>query len=71
MTAPRILRTPSAAEYLALAPSTLEKMRVRGDGPRFIKLGARAVGYLLADLDAWLDRQRRVEPADTADSTRR
>jgi len=71
MQSKRVLRTDAAAEYVALKPSTLEKMRVRGDGPRFIKLGSRAVGYLLADLDAWLDRQRKSDsddlPADSQD----
>ena len=54
----RILRTPEAAEYLGLASSTLEKMRVLRTGPVFIRLGGRAVGYDRADLDTWLDEQR-------------
>ncbi|MBZ5640604.1 MAG: AlpA family phage regulatory protein [Acidobacteriia bacterium] len=54
----RILRTPAAAEYLGLAPCTLEKRRLTGDGPRFVRLGGRAVGYDVGDLDAWLDQQR-------------
>ena len=48
----RVLRTNSAAQYLGLAESTLEKHRLAGIGPHFIRLGARAVGYDLADLDA-------------------
>lgn len=51
---PRILRTDAAAEYVGLAAGTLEKMRVQGRGPRFVKLG-RAVGYDIRDLDDWLD----------------
>lgn len=54
----RILRTPEAAEYLGLAASTVEKMRLTGDGPRFVRLGGRAIGYDIADLDAWLDGRR-------------
>ena len=54
----RILRTPEAAEYLGLRPSTLEKKRLTGGGPQFVRLGGRAVGYDLADLDEWLDGQR-------------
>ena len=50
----RILRTPEAAEYVGLAESTLEKQRVSGTGPRFIRLGSRAIGYDIRDLDAWL-----------------
>jgi predicted DNA-binding transcriptional regulator AlpA len=59
----RVLRTPGAAAYVGLSASTLEKRRLSGGGPRFIRLGGRAVGYDLRDLDAWLDAQRenRVE----------
>ncbi len=45
--------TKGAAERIGLAVKTLENMRTRGDGPKFMKLG-RAVRYRLADLDAWM-----------------
>ncbi len=54
----RILRTPAAAEYCGLAASTLEKARVLGDGPQFVKLGGRAVGYRVEDLDSWIDSRK-------------
>ncbi len=66
----RILRTPKAAEYLGLSASTLEKKRLSGDGPTFIRLGGRAVGYDVGDLDEWLDEQRR-STSGTDDVTRR
>jgi predicted DNA-binding transcriptional regulator AlpA len=53
----RRLRTPAAADYLGYAESTLEKKRLSGDGPPFIKLG-RAIVYDTRDLDAWLDERR-------------
>ena len=62
----RILRTPEAAEYIGLAASTLEKMRIGGEGPPFIRLGGRAVGYDIQDLDAWLDGQRTSDQASKA-----
>lgn len=55
----RVLRTPDAAQYLGLAPSTLAKMRLRGDGPPYIKSGPRIVVYTVADLAAWLQSRRR------------
>ena len=63
MATKRVLRTLEAAEYVGLAASTLEKMRVTGEGPRFLRLGGRAIGYDIKDLDAWLDGQRR-EPSE-------
>ena len=59
----RILRTPDAAVYLALAQSTLEKARLTGTGPRFVKLG-RVVGYDIQDLDAWLDERKRLSTSE-------
>jgi predicted DNA-binding transcriptional regulator AlpA len=53
-----LFRPPKAASYLGLAISTLAKQRLRGDGPKFIRLSARAIGYLQADLDEWLSAKR-------------
>ena len=61
----RVLRTPAAADYTGLSPSTLEKLRLAGGGPRFLRLGGRAVGYDVRDLDDWLDRQREATDDDS------
>ena len=53
------LRAPQAAVYVGLSPSTLAKMRLRGDGPVYSKAGSRIVVYDKSDLDAWLNGQRR------------
>lgn len=45
---------PAAAKYLGLSKSTLEKMRMEGRGPRYLKLGARCF-YRRTDLDAYLE----------------
>lgn len=59
------LRTEAAARYVGLAPSTLAKMRVRGDGPPFSKAGARVVVYDIRDLDEWLRSTRRTSTRTT------
>jgi len=51
-----------AAAYLNLSPRTLQAWRRRGDGPRYLKLGA-AVRYDRADLDAWLSERLRANTA--------
>jgi predicted DNA-binding transcriptional regulator AlpA len=61
---PRVLRTPDAARYLGLAASTLEKLRLTGGGPRFIRIGFRAVGYAIGDLDAFIEGRRRHSTSD-------
>ncbi len=53
-----IYKTREAADHVKLGKSTLERFRISGDGPLFLKLGG-AVRYRKADLDAWLDSRRR------------
>jgi len=55
----KILRAPEAATYTGLSESTLAKRRLRGEPPVFVRLGARAIGYAIEDLEAWLDSGRR------------
>jgi predicted DNA-binding transcriptional regulator AlpA len=60
----RILRTRDAARYLGLAESTLEKWRLFGGGPRWVRLGLRAVGYPLSDLDDFTSQNYRRSTSD-------
>jgi hypothetical protein len=60
------MRTAAASEYLGVPKSTLEKMRMTGRGPAFVK-DKRLVIYRKQDLDAWLAarvRQCTVEQTD-------
>ncbi|MBU2613763.1 helix-turn-helix domain-containing protein [Patescibacteria group bacterium] len=50
---PPLFTTPAAAEHLGLSPRTLENLRHRGGGPRYVKLGG-SVRYRAVDLDAWV-----------------
>ena len=50
------LTNDEAAVFLKLSPRTLEKQRVRGDGPRFHKFGRRVV-YAIADLESWANER--------------
>ena len=61
----RRLRTPAAAEYVGLSPSTLEKFRVNGGGPIYYKSGQKIVVYETHDLDAWLHARRQLSTSDT------
>jgi len=60
--------TKSAAEYVGLAPQTMNKMRVYGGGPTFFKLGSLLVKYAQSDLDAWLESRRRRSTSDLGGS---
>ena len=58
-----IVRPLEAAEYLTLSVQRLAKLRLEGDGPRFIKIG-RSVVYRRADLDSWLRSRTRNSTSD-------
>lgn len=51
------LNTDQASIYTGLAVPTLEGLRSRGGGPRFVRYGRKAVRYLVADLDDWMAKR--------------
>ena len=61
----RCVNTKDAAIYSGSTESTLEKKRLAGTGPRYIKLGRRVL-YDLRDLDEWLDAQKRQSTSEPA-----
>jgi predicted DNA-binding transcriptional regulator AlpA len=48
-----MLNVKQAAEYTSLSKSSLDKLRIYGGGPLFIKVGARVL-YDHIDIDSWL-----------------
>ncbi len=51
---PEVVRPAEAASLLSVSLSLLKKWRVQGGGPRFVRLGGRAIGYRRADLSDWI-----------------
>ena len=62
---PITLTACDAAKVLGLAPSTLAKLRLFGNGPTYCKLGRRVV-YRQKDLEDWLESRitRNTSDAD-------
>jgi Helix-turn-helix domain len=58
-----LLTVNEAADYVRGSASYLNKLRVTGGGPQYIKRGSR-VFYRRADLDRWLDKQVRKSTAE-------
>jgi len=50
----RLLTQSDVAKLLRLSERTLERLRLQGGGPLYIKAG-RAVRYRESDLEAWID----------------
>jgi predicted DNA-binding transcriptional regulator AlpA len=51
------LSTRKAADFLGLAKSTLDKKRLDGTGPHYLKLGRRVL-YDERDLESWVASNR-------------
>ena len=48
-----LLRPPEAAQLLSVTTSTLDAWRLRGQGPRFVRVSRRCVRYRRRDLLEW------------------
>lgn len=53
----RILRRKDVEAQIGLSRSTIYDAMSRGEFPRPLKLGRRAVGWRQSDIDAWLARR--------------
>jgi predicted DNA-binding transcriptional regulator AlpA len=45
------------SEITSLCPTTLYRMRKRGEGPPRVQLSARRVGYRMSEIRKWLNAQ--------------
>lgn len=61
----QLLSPVQLAEKLGSTPATLAYWRYMGRGPKFIKTG-RNVRYLAADVDKWLEDNRRSQSGNAA-----
>jgi predicted DNA-binding transcriptional regulator AlpA len=60
---PLLLMTESeAADRLRISRRSLQRLRLEGEGPRFVKVTDSRVGYLDPDLRAWM-QARTVDAA--------
>jgi predicted DNA-binding transcriptional regulator AlpA len=60
-----VLNTKQAALYTGLSKSNLDKLRIYGGGPIFVKVGARVV-YDKVDVDAWLASKKIANTSQAA-----
>ncbi len=49
-----LMKTEEAGRYLGLSSSLLNKLRLTGGGPVFVRLAGRAIRYRRPDLDEWV-----------------
>jgi hypothetical protein len=60
----QFLDTREAAKHVRLSTATLERLRVTGGGPTFIKPIPTRVLYDVTDLDAWMWARRQQSTSE-------
>lgn len=60
-----LLIEQEVAPILRVSIRTLQKWRVNGKGPPFIRVSARAIRYRRNDLDGWIERRLRKSTSET------
>ena len=57
-----ILRLPDVKARTGLSRSTIYLRLAEGSFPRPVSLGARSIGFVEAEIDAWVDERIRARP---------
>jgi len=68
--ATKVVRLPAVVQHTGLSRSTIYALIKAGSFPAPISLGARAVGWLVADVQTWLD-SRVAMSRETANDRKR
>lgn len=58
-----VMTTEEVARYLGVNKKTLDRMRGRGDGPRYLRLTSKIIRYRRADIEEFLDAMARTNTA--------
>jgi predicted DNA-binding transcriptional regulator AlpA len=61
-----LLKTEAVSEMVGLAKTTLEHMRLKGGGPKFVHVGG-AVRYRLSEVHTWIKEHESYD--STSDAT--
>ena len=59
-----LINEKAAADFLGLKDRTMQKMRQRGDGPRYVLISSRCLKYRRADLREWAEARMRKSTTD-------
>ena len=59
------LNERQAAEKLGVTASAMQAWRLKGTGPRFVKISARCVRYKESEIDSWAQSLERESTSDT------
>lgn len=60
----KIIRLPEVKTYVGLSAATIYRRIKTGDFPAQVKLGKHASGWLLSDVQSWIQKQTRQSPSN-------
>lgn len=59
----QLITETQAADFLGIAIRTLQKWRMNGTGPKFVRVSSRCVRYRRRELIAWADAHLKTSTA--------
>ncbi len=59
-----LIREAPAGGFLGFSERTMQGMRYRGGGPRYIRLSSRCIRYRRSDLREWAEQRLRTSTSD-------
>lgn len=62
----RLINEHEAADFVGFSVRALQNWRLRGGGPVFVKISARAVRYRKRDLIAWAEAHTQTSTSNAA-----
>lgn len=57
MNPPKIMRRPEVEKTVGLSRSAIYAAMDRGEFPRPVRIGRRAVGWKLPDIESWIEKR--------------
>ena len=63
-----LINEKAAGDFLDLTSRTMQAMRQRGGGPRFVRISARCVKYRRVDLKSYADARLRSSTSDSGEA---
>jgi len=55
----KLLTEKEAADFICYSQRALQNWRVRGGGPKYVKVSARSIRYQLGDVLDWIEERKR------------
>ncbi len=62
----RLINETEAASFLGYSIRALQNWRVRGGGPRFVKVSSRSIRYRRRELNDWIEERLRSNTSEQA-----